>query len=109
MQIGARTLQWINGFYKRGSHFKKLRPVKFCRSFYQFEFHPLLLLILFRIEYSIQLTALVAGAIFVYQGASVIKNARHGIPGICQEVFYYPFRFIKDEANLFDREIVNVF
>src|SRR5437868_3981879 len=100
MQVSSGAVQWINSFYKGGPHFKKLRPVKFCRSLYYFKSHPRLLLILFRIKYPIQLAALVAGAIFIYEGASVVKNTCHSIPGGFQEIFYYPLRFIEDKADI---------
>ena len=45
------------------------------------EFHSLLLLILFWIKYSVQLTALVTNTLFIYQGTPVVKDVGHRISG----------------------------
>ncbi len=60
-------------------------------ALHQFQLHQGFLLVLFRIEYFVDMAALVANPFLADQCTAVFKNIGHGIPGIVQQVFDHGF------------------
>ena len=50
------------------------------------DFHHFCLTILFWVEFTIELTALIANAILIDQGARVIEDPNHRLPGVAQQM-----------------------
>ena len=74
-----------------------------------FYLHEFGLLVLFGVEFAVELAALVADAVFVDQGTGDVEDVDHFLTAVVQVVFDLAEGGVEDMANLFDFEAVDIF